>query len=441
MEKIEYKPFGDTYGPLNVGKIGYHSKRIQPVLDGNCYDGVPVTVHLVPTMRCTHRCYFCTYGGAKERNSHSQSRQFDMPLDEMLNIIRQMSEHGIKGIIFTGGGEPTLYRELPEAMAACRDANIDFSLNTNGSGLTPEFIRKVMRLEPTYLRVSLNAGSAEVQHLITGVDDFEKVLKKIEILMREKILAKVRTTISVAFAVEILNLYDIKKLVDRLIDIEARVRRDTGEKCQLVIVVRPVSNYENSKHYNEKRIQDIVRHLSKRGNGDEQDFLRFMNETHQITAKHLDIATEIIENEIRPMLAKTDTGVSLFYPSRKFADLPRVKEKPYARCYVLSWFMFIWPDGTVYPCIEWAGTPGFEIGNLRKQSLSEILNGSRRSEIIEWINNSVLHTRCAPICAHHETNCLLARIADSANTSDRTDFINTVRILAEQSKPWDVNFL
>ena len=439
----EYLPFGDTYGPLNVGKIGYYPDRLHKVLDGNPYDLIPVTVHLVPTMRCTHRCYFCTYGGAKERQAREQTQSsvLDMPLEMIIDTIGQLARAGVQGIIFTGGGEPTLYKGLIQAMGACKTAQIDFSLNTNGSGLTDDFIHAVMPLEPVYIRVSLNSGSTEVQKLITGANDFEQVLNKIERLMYEKISTSAKTTIAVAFAVEILNLYDIKKLVDRLVEIEKRVRKITGVKCPITMVVRPVSNYENSKHYDETRIKDIVQYLKKRGTDDEGDFLSFMYESHQCTAKHLDIATNILDKDIRPALFAMDTGVNVFYPSQKFQDLPRVKEKRYTKCFSTSWFLFIWPDGTVYPCVEWAGTPGFEIGTLKTQTLAEILSGSRRKEVCEWINDAILHTRCAPICAHHEMNSLLARVSGPSKNDDRTQLIDSMERLSSHSKPQDVSFI
>lgn len=422
-------PFGDTYGPLNTGKILAYMSNLQCVRQGNAHGVSPVTAHLVPTLRCNHRCYFCTYGGAKGSvNPRGDKRPVadaqrrhdqvpDMPFQVLCRTLEQLAGAKVRGVIFTGGGEPTLYGKLPQAMARCKNLGMDCSLNTNGNMLTDLLIDQVLEAKPTYIRISLNAGTPEVQRLITGTDDFGNVLEKLRRLMLKVHLAKSETTVCVAFAVELINVFDMEVLVKKIDGISRALESEYHAKFPVTLLFRPVSNYESSKNYDEKRAMEIVSYLERRSEKrDARDFLRFMYSMEglprQTPKRILDLAVEILGNRVRYDLDKDDSTVKVYYPIRKFVDLPRVKTKPYPRCLALPWFLFIWPDGTVYPCVEWAGTPGFEMGNIRSTPLGDILGGHTRKQLFQTIDESVLHERCAPICAHHEINIFLDHISN-----------------------------
>ena len=57
--------FGEHYGALVPTKWMYHEDPVEKLIEGNYWDISPITAQLVPTLNCTHKCYFCTYGGAK----------------------------------------------------------------------------------------------------------------------------------------------------------------------------------------------------------------------------------------------------------------------------------------------------------------------------------------------------------------------------------------
>jgi uncharacterized protein len=48
-------------------------------------------------------------------------------------------------------------------------------------------------------------------------------------------------------------------------------------------------------------------------------------------------------------------------------------------------YVTIQPDGTVWPCDNFVGTEGFHLGNLREQSLTEILGGEPRKRFHRWV--------------------------------------------------------
>ena len=437
-----------TYGPLNPEKWMFYRNRVQKFLDNRNNEIIPVTVHFVPTLRCNHLCYFCTYGGAKsnpknlnEKMNSSGERlpqrkmPKDMPLDLMIATLNQLSDIGVNGIIFTGGGEPTIYPHLIDGAKFCKEKGLNFSLNTNGYYLSDELVDNLLPLNPEYIRISLNAGSGEVQKLTTGVDDFERIIANIEKLVRKKAFFKARTDISVGFVVNIVNVYDIVPITQRLIELEEKLKKDGIENTIYSIQFRPVSNYENSKQYNMKHINKIIDFLEKRsGKEDVDEFRRFMFDDEQCSSRILDLALTIITKQVTSLVKESGSKIRIVYPYRKFIDIPRLKEKPYPICNVLPWFLFIWPDGTLYSCVEWAGTPGFEIGNLTESPLQEILLGENRQNKINWINEEVLHTRCAPTCAHHEMNI-------SMQQNNHVDIDSLLKKINEIDKPSHIDFL
>ena len=104
----------NTYGALAPTKWLQHEDRVQKIIEGKSNDIVPVTVHLVPTLRCDHLCYFCTYGGAKGNKRQEDNRPValqpknamkDMPFENMKDTLDKLSSTGVRGVIFTGGGE------------------------------------------------------------------------------------------------------------------------------------------------------------------------------------------------------------------------------------------------------------------------------------------------------------------------------------------------
>ncbi|MDR2981731.1 MAG: radical SAM protein [Puniceicoccales bacterium] len=432
-----------NYGPLIPTKLFHHQTQTRHVASGR-YDLVkPLTVHLAPTLLCNHRCFFCTYGGCKSgRLANNQeegvSGKKEMPLDMLKRIVDELAEVGTKGVIITGGGEPTAYRHVAAAMAYIKSKGLDVAMNTNGSLLRGETLDGILAANPRYIRVSLNAGSDEVHRLTTSLQNFETIAGNIKnaIIRRNQLAAQ--TDISVGYVVNTVNVHDIMSFVQRMARIEEEVRTETGNQETIFsLQLRPVSNYESSKHLHEEKISEVAGYLKANfGDSYSQEFLAFMHEGTQISERTLRQAVRIIEDEAIPFLKSRNSRIQLFYPKQKYLDIPKVRAKPYNRCYVCPFFLFIWPDGNVYHCIEWAGTPGFEAGNLGRESLLDILKSDQRFGLLRNIDEQIIHTRCAPICAHHEMNVILDSLE---KTKDKQGMIAQIR--REFPNPRHVNFL
>jgi sulfatase maturation enzyme AslB (radical SAM superfamily) len=107
-----------------------------------------------------------------------KSYREDMPLDMARQLAADLARMGTVSVEFIGNGEPMLHRQFPAVVEAFRQQRLEVILYTNGSRLTRDTARTLVELGVRYLRISVNAGSAEshvaIQKARTG--DFDRLL-------------------------------------------------------------------------------------------------------------------------------------------------------------------------------------------------------------------------------------------------------------------------
>jgi sulfatase maturation enzyme AslB (radical SAM superfamily) len=406
-----------TLSPLNTPwKMRFHSDTMLPLLAGEYESVTPVTVHFSPTLKCRHSCYFCTYGGTKKQNG-----KLEMTLEEAKHYLDELASVSVRGVIFTGGGDPTQHPDLYAMMEHCDSLGMDYSLNTNGLCLTPELSKKIMGLNPTYVRLSINAGSPEVQELMSGQAGFDTVLANFEALLDNKVELSCPANIVVACVVGIINYLDMENLADRIAEIADRVKGRHGlDTLPVDINIRPIYNYPGSKIHNGQIHDKIAAYLSARSEDDARSYEQFLA-GEQTPPRVLEHVVDTIERAIMPKLA--DTDINVFYPREKMLAVGECHSKPYKRCNGLYLYGFLWPDGRLFPCVEWAGTDGYEIGSLAAQSAKEIMRSRERMRVIDEINGCI-HQKCAPICAYHEMNKYIHSLIEDGETYESREKIS-----------------
>ena len=407
----------ENYQPLSPYKFLMHEDRLRQFQQD--YRSVrPVTAHVVPTLRCNQRCYFCTYGQYKEKG-----REGDLQMDyaDLQRIIYQLAEVGIKGLIFTGGGEPTIYPDLVRAMLLAKQSGMDVALNSNGSRGEDELIENILKTNLKYVRISLNNGLPATQKLVTGRDNYKAVLKNIKKYSVLKSKISPDTDISVGFVVNVVNYHEILAFVDDMLQIEERVRIGTGSVQPIYsLQFRPVSNFKHSKHMtNTGRINELLACMqTKYSEEDHRELYEFLNHGAQASARVMREALETLKGDVSESIKKQRSGIKIIYPEQKFIDLIKSSKKPYSVCMSCPWYLFIWPDGNVYSCVEWAGNKELAIGNLQQDDLNAILAGDQRARVYQKINNEFIQNACVPICAHHEMNILMNQIYGAKKTKE-----------------------
>lgn len=129
-----------------------------------------VSFHIVKP--CNMRCKFC-YATFDDFHVGQQ-----LKMHEALTIIRKLAEAGIQKITFAGG-EPLLYKGLPDVIQYTKSLGITTSIITNGSLLTDDFIYYLRNcLDWIGLSVdSLNMETLQKIGRINAVNYYELVTK------------------------------------------------------------------------------------------------------------------------------------------------------------------------------------------------------------------------------------------------------------------------
>lgn len=107
----------------------------------------PIVLHIMPTERCNLKCVFCSV-------AHRDVRT-DLPFSLIINVIEKMKERGLKALIISGGGDPTLYPRINELLCFAYEQGLEVGMITNGLSLNEKVdLDLISRL--TWLRISLN---------------------------------------------------------------------------------------------------------------------------------------------------------------------------------------------------------------------------------------------------------------------------------------------
>lgn len=88
---------------------------------------LPVSLQVSPTNKCQLRCVFCS---VDERDL-----SLEWKIEDLVAMISKFIGFGIKTVEFSGGGDPTAYKELPEIVRFCKESGLQIGMITNGVAL------------------------------------------------------------------------------------------------------------------------------------------------------------------------------------------------------------------------------------------------------------------------------------------------------------------
>lgn len=155
-------------------KILFHQDRLLPYLeharrtvgnaDAPAAGTVPVTMEIDLTNVCSHRCPLCVgrrvADSAGEQLFAVAGNGEQMPGARAADYIGQMAAAGVRGLIFTGGGEPTTHPDLEPLVGLAAGAGLDVGLITHG-GLLHKRDVKALVASCAWIRVSVDAATEE----------------------------------------------------------------------------------------------------------------------------------------------------------------------------------------------------------------------------------------------------------------------------------------
>lgn len=134
-------------------------------------------VNWLPT-GCNQRCVYCaTEGWKKDENPLS--------FNEILSVIKQEENLGVKLININGSGEPFLYPRIKEVIKEIRDCNIDLRITTNMTLITEELAKELYRQDVTLIGKLHTADDPSLHDAFVEMrGGHKRVLKSLNNLMK-----------------------------------------------------------------------------------------------------------------------------------------------------------------------------------------------------------------------------------------------------------------
>jgi MoaA/NifB/PqqE/SkfB family radical SAM enzyme len=171
-------------------KAAWHLDRVEDLRKGS--NTIPVSLQLILSDYCNHDCHFCAYrasaGFSTERFADAEGNKNPnrmMDADKAKEILKDASDAGVKSVIFTGGGEPTVHPKHLELFEYAWDLGLDCALNTNGVTFRKDWERILPVF--SYVRFSIDAGTADEYMRIRSCpkSHYERALGNMKMLREE----------------------------------------------------------------------------------------------------------------------------------------------------------------------------------------------------------------------------------------------------------------
>jgi len=326
-------------------------------------DVFPVTVELDLVGYCNHNCGWCV-------DPLHISDCFDFSfINQLLTELKLL---GVEGIVYKGGGEPTLYQYFANVIRETKKSGFEQGIVTNGSRLITLYDSIVENVN--YLRVSIDGPGAESHQRIHRSNDFDSIIQGIGSTIQLRNNLKQRhPVIGLSFAMD----YSMIDLIDEAIKL--------GENlCIDYVLLRPpffeeVGRKNMMTAENKKALLSAFNAKSKSYNGKMKIFIDYW----------------ISDSEVNEFFGTGESPRRGRYMQKQANGIEHIT----GRCFASPLLAVITADKKIYPCCnlryieEWnIGTIDYEKGD----TFEKIWRSNKRKEIINKIKN----IKCIKYCTH-----------------------------------------
>ncbi len=276
------------------------------------------------TKNCNLRCVHCYLPAGDAADG-------ELTTEEIKDLIKSAKELGAKSVSI-GGGEPLMRSDCIELIKYALSLDLMVALGTNGTLIDDEIAETLSKLH-IKIQISLDGVRKETHDHIRGNDSFDSTVRGLDKLI-ERGMGK---DIVIAFTPTRINVEDVPELIEFALG-----------KGIPVIQFPPLASSGRAKaNWDELQLSDAKRLW----------FWDFISKRSKELKGKLDLLAECFSLDIN------NPG------------------KPY-RCTIGSQLR-IAPTGDVYPCQCFHFGSEYCIGNIKEQSLDEIVNSQKLEAIIK----------------------------------------------------------
>jgi len=332
-------------------KAFHYADRLQTVSNG----GVPAPIHIriKPTNTCNHNCWYCAYRADQLELGGGMTESDAIPEAKMFEIVNDLIAMDVKAVTFSGGGEPLLYKPLPEVIERLSAAGVKIGCLTNGANLKGRFAEALAK-HGSWVRISIDAW-----------DDDSYVAS--------------RGAKAGAFT----------KLMDNI-----RAFQDRASDCVLGISLIIGKD-------NHQRIFEVCTTLKQAGvQHVKLSAAVVSNDVHENNAYHEPLI-EGVSEQIQQTEILADAH---FQVVNHFHTLSERFDKPYASCPSVKLMTVIGADQSVYTCQDKAYTVAGALGSIEHTTFKSFWFSEANRKRLESINPN---RDCRHHCVSHAKNTTL----------------------------------
>lgn len=342
---------------LKSNKVLNHPKKYEQWFDTGDTLG-PITVKIDLTNVCNHDCPGCI--DYELIHNDNNSLNFDL-FEDLLNSLKKC---GVRGINYTGGGEPTTHKQFDKIIELTNKKGFKIGLICNGS-MFHKWNMRILLPMFTWIRVSLDAYSVATHKKTHGkTADFNRTVKNLKLLSTLKRMYRYNTTIGAGY---ITNQYpEMDRELYKFIEVCKKSKIDYAQ-------LRPSFGFlYDYKSVNPEELSEIFKKAR----------------------------------------SYEDEKFSVIIDEGKYSKILEGKGtcRSYNICHAQSFkATTITATGDVYICCSLTGNKEGWIGNIKKESFYNIWHGDKRKKILENLN---VH-KCPHLCVGDSLNEFLDKIKNA----------------------------
>ncbi|MBF0132989.1 MAG: radical SAM protein [Magnetococcales bacterium] len=318
----------------------------------------PVHIRIKPTNRCNHDCWYCAY---KVGNLHLGEEMVEadaIPQEKMYEIVEDIISIGVKAVTFSGGGEPLLYKPLPQIVERLSKGGVRVATLTNGSNLKGRMAEAFAQYG-TWVRISIDGWDDASYRKARGLqgEPFTDIIRNI----RHFKAMQSNCVLGISFIVTQENY-------THLVEACATFKAAGVHHVKLSGVVVANDGSENNLYH--AAIMDSVATLIQKAQA--------LNDPHFTVINHYHKQEECFN-------------------------------KTYTTCPSLQFLTVIGADCAVYSCQDKAYTQSGKLGSFRDTSFREFWFSQENQRRIFSLNPS---SECDHHCVAHSKNIAIQNVLD-----------------------------
>lgn len=362
--------------PAYVGRLLKNRLRKTFLFDYRFLKGYsfpPYALSIVPTYRCNLRCKMCNQyeGDYKKGASQITIGEDELSLAQWNTVIADVARW--KPHINLFGGEPLLYRDVIELIAAIKSQKLSCSLATNGI-LLEKYAEPLVQSGIEAVNISID-GPQEINNLIRGTKDaFQRTVRGVQLLQEFKRTYHVsRPRIHLNCVITEWNYARLTEVVE----LASTLKLDALNFQHLMFSSLELNQanerfFERTFDYNPKLLDSFP-----------------VLSTETIDTTKLAAVLETIEQTnslpIRFLPHISIQDLSCYYKRLDYQFENNICVAPWIR-------VTISPRGYVTPCI------GYAVGNVKEQPFTKIWNSQRYRTFRSTLRKRGLFPGCVRCC-------------------------------------------